>query len=668
MSLKYLNLTGLSRVITNLKNWVVSQIPTKTSEITNDSGFINNTDNCVHTTGAETVGGEKTFTSNPVFKGNITCYWDRGGTLGTNPSSTMYYQPLQTRDTNNDVYFLQRGYITTSGTNAYTWYVYNWGDNSKSAYTRLEMSLAGTSSFKTSVDNLIPVTNDVTNLGISGLRWKSVYSNSYYLGTTAFGDIVTHNASEFLTSHQTVSNSAPTLAWGTTSTIGTIGGTALTVKMPANPNTNTTYSAGTGLSLSGTTFSLALTKALVTDALGYTPPTQDTVYTHPTSAGNKHIPSGGSANQYLKYSASGTAVWADLPTIPTKTSQLTNDSGFLTSHQSLAGYLPLTGGVLTGGVSRKHTGVTKGTNPDSVCYWSVYNCDKDGTNYKNDCLGLFETSLDTAGVVSTYIRAMKNTANNNSNASLGVAYDTANNLGYTFAPTPAANDNTTKIATTAWVQTFCGTTKGYLTSHQSLSNYSTLAHTVKSLSISGKTITVTPGSGNAYTLTTQDTVYTHPTTAGNKHIPSGGSSGQILKYSSSGTAVWADPAFSRGLSEIAKRTTTGAWNIPVTAHSILYLWFKVKFSASVGGNIEINGSQGSVMALNEYLYVRTVFTSGAQFWGDGIHANVIVTWGGTTTAKTAQFGVLVITKNVSSVTLTTTITSGIESLEITAWN
>lgn len=38
------------------------------------------------------------------------------------------------------------------------------------------------------------------------------------------------------------SNSAPTLAWDTTSTIGTVGGVALTVKMPANPDTNTTYS------------------------------------------------------------------------------------------------------------------------------------------------------------------------------------------------------------------------------------------------------------------------------------------------------------------------------------------------------------------------------------------------------------------------------------------
>lgn len=32
--------------------------------------------------------------------------------------------------------------------------------------------------------------------------------------------------------------------------------------------------------------------------------------------------------------------------------------------------------------------------------------------------------------------------------------------------------------------------------------------------------------------------YVHPTTSGNKHIPSGGSSGQVLKYSADGTAVW----------------------------------------------------------------------------------------------------------------------------------
>lgn len=37
---------------------------------------------------------------------------------------------------------------------------------------------------------------------------------------------------------------------------------------------------------------------------------------------------------------------------------------------------------------------------------------------------------------------------------------------------------------------------------------------------------------------TWGTPYTHPTTAGNKHIPAGGSSGQILKWSADGTAKW----------------------------------------------------------------------------------------------------------------------------------
>ena len=56
-----------------------------------------------------------------------------------------------------------------------------------------------------------------------------------------------------------------------------------------------------------------------------------------------------------------------------------------------------------------------------------------------------------------------------------------------YAPTPAKEDNSTKVATTAFVK------------------------------------------ANAYV---------HPTTAGNKHIPAGGSSGQILRWSAAGTAVW----------------------------------------------------------------------------------------------------------------------------------
>ena len=45
------------------------------------------------------------------------------------------------------------------------------------------------------------------------------------------------------------------------------------------------------------------------------PPDTDTIYVHPTTAGNKHIPAGGAAGQILRWSADGAAVWgADVDT------------------------------------------------------------------------------------------------------------------------------------------------------------------------------------------------------------------------------------------------------------------------------------------------------------------------------------------------------------------
>ena len=44
--------------------------------------------------------------------------------------------------------------------------------------------------------------------------------------------------------------------------------------------------------------------------------------------------------------------------------------------------------------------------------------------------------------------------------------------------------------------------------------------------------------GNILVNSSETTVYSHPTTAGNKHIPAGGSSGQILRWGDDGIAVW----------------------------------------------------------------------------------------------------------------------------------
>lgn len=67
------------------------------------------------------------------------------------------------------------------------------------------------------------------------------------------------------TCHVPVNNSAPTLNWGQTSTIGTVDGTPLTINMPANPNTDTKYSAGTGLTLSGTSFNVNIPNYKMSD-------------------------------------------------------------------------------------------------------------------------------------------------------------------------------------------------------------------------------------------------------------------------------------------------------------------------------------------------------------------------------------------------------------------
>lgn len=58
-------------------------------------------------------------------------------------------------------------------------------------------------------------------------------------------------------------------------------------------------------------------------------PWTDTVYTHPTTAGNKHIPSGGSAGNYLRHTGtSGEAGWSAFPTTitPTQITQIATNT------------------------------------------------------------------------------------------------------------------------------------------------------------------------------------------------------------------------------------------------------------------------------------------------------------------------------------------------------
>ena len=95
-----------------------------------------------------------------------------------------------------------------------------------------------------------------------------------------------------------------TANWGTARTI-TIGGTGKSV----NGSANVTWSLAEIGALGKTE---KAESAKTADAVAWANVTgkPSSFYTHPTTAGNKHIPTGGASGQILKWSASGTAVWA----------------------------------------------------------------------------------------------------------------------------------------------------------------------------------------------------------------------------------------------------------------------------------------------------------------------------------------------------------------------
>jgi hypothetical protein len=68
-----------------------------------------------------------------------------------------------------------------------------------------------------------------------------------------------------------------------------------------------------------------------------------------------------------------------------------------------------------------------------------------------------------------------------------------------------------------------------------------------------------------------DTVYTHPTTAGNKHIPTAGATDQILTYSSSGTAAWTTPAAGGKILQVVydNETKTGQTTTSTSEQDVL---------------------------------------------------------------------------------------------------
>ena len=152
------------------------------------------------------------------------------------------------------------------------------------------------------------------------------------------------------------------------------------------------------------------------------------------------------------------------------------------------GGIKLTGAGQNFAISTLNTNVTKGTAPSATQYWGIDFYGGSNTSY-NQRIGMLETTLNANNVATTAIRAYNCTTNTNTgNCAITVSVDGSGNA-YTSAPTPAAGDNSTKIATTAFVNTKAGNylplTGGTITGNLKVNGYISKSTNTAALNING---------------------------------------------------------------------------------------------------------------------------------------------------------------------------------------
>lgn len=276
-----------------------------------------------------------------------------------------------------------------------------------------------------------------------------------------------------------------------------------------------------------------VTKADIT-ALGIPGQDTNTVYTHPTSSGNKHIPSGGSSGQILRWSANGTAVWGN-----DNNTTYSNFRGASTSAAGGSGLVPAPAQgsanrylrsdgtwqvppntVYTHPTSAGNKHIPAGGSSGQILRWSSSGTAVWG-NDNNTTYGVATTSAN--GLMSASDKVKLNGIATGANRYIHPSY-TARSSGLY----KVTIDSTGHVSSVASVTKSDITALGIPSTNTTYGVVTTSANGLMSASDKVKLNGIATNANN----------YVHPTSAGYKHIPSGGTSGQILRWSSSGTAVW----------------------------------------------------------------------------------------------------------------------------------
>ena len=205
----------------------------------------------------------------------------------------------------------------------------------------------------TASDDILPKTGSGATLGIDSQPWSAAYI------TTVHGSL-DGNATTATTSTNLAA--APSLAASGNNITVTAGG-----------KTSTAFTVPYASSAGSVTWANVSGKPS-----SFTPSAHTHAYTQltgSTTIANQAIVSSGTANGWTLKTLGSNAFNSTV--IPTKVSQLTNDSGFITN-SSLSGYLPLSGGTLTGTL----TGTTIAANTLKAANNTQLTLSADGTTAK----------------------------------------------------------------------------------------------------------------------------------------------------------------------------------------------------------------------------------------------------------------------------------------------
>lgn len=472
-----------------------------------------------------------------------------------------------------------------------------------------------------------------------------------------------------------VSSSNPTLSFGGTSKIGSVDGKDFKVTMPANPNTDTKVtSAANHYSPTSVTYTPTVGSAVTWGGAVVTGITKDdkghivgvTTGTIPGSpSSTTYTFANGSDGSFTVTPSSGTAQKVTIGKPSTAgTSDVANRTNSALTVKVKSGTTEGVDQYTFNGSSAKSLDIKAGTNVTLLAEEGSVTISSTNTDTKYSAgtgLSLSGTTINHSNSVTagTDISGTSNVSNTvGTAASISIPYFSYDAQGHiTKSGTKTLTINTEKNTDTHYTSKNIVGASATASANAAASNGSVFINHLESNSTtptsshkiigSGATTVVSDASGNITINSTNTTYnvatttanglmsssdktkldgvatgannYIHPTTSGNKHIPSGGSSGQILRWSADGTAVWgADTdtnttyTFTGGTNSFQVTPSGGSSQVVAVTPSVSNLSTArtISLTGAVTGSVSTNFSANASIATTLAGFDASKITSG----------------------------------------------------------